>query len=175
MFRIIGLELLQPTGRCKVDENMLNGLPLDQRLAVEHPLAEYQSIHKGLKVDKPYVFYYNYTIRNGKVDYRPDEIIDNLYGDTVSVCAIVGENGSGKSTLMELIIRMMNNVAFALRRGLWPDDREKENLVKYTQHFVPCVFARLYIHTDEGIFSITQNDITICVNKQGRWTNRKWT
>lgn len=167
MFRIIGLELLQPTGRCKVDENTLKDLPLDQRMSVEHPLAEYQSIHKGLKVDNPYVFYHNYTIRNGKVDYRPDDVIDTLYGDKVSVCAIVGENGSGKSTLMELVIRMMNNVAFALRRGLWPDDREKENLVKYTQHFVPCVFARLYIHTDNGIITITQNDFIISVNKQG--------
>lgn len=167
MFRIIGLELLQPTGRCVVDEDQIKSLPLEQRLNVEHPLAVYQSIHKGLKVGRPYVFYHNYTIHNGRVDYRADELIDGLYGDNVSICAIVGENGSGKSTLMELIIRMMNNVAFALRRGLWPDERVKENLLKYTQHFVPCLFAKLYIHTDDGIFAITQQDMIICVSKQG--------
>jgi hypothetical protein len=33
----------------------------------------------------------------------------------ISVSAIVGQNGSGKSTLLELLIRLLNNAAFALK------------------------------------------------------------
>lgn len=99
MFRIIGVELLQPSGRRDVDEDSLNALSLKQRMSIEHLPKVYQSIHKWLMVGNPYMFYHNYTIRNGKVNYKPDELIDILYEDKVSICAIVGENGSGKSSL----------------------------------------------------------------------------
>lgn len=42
---------------------------------------------------------------------------ENIYGTddlAVGVCAIVGQNGSGKSTILDMIIRVLNNVAASL-------------------------------------------------------------
>ena len=43
-----------------------------------------------------------------------DSFVSDLFGKNIFVQAIVGKNGCGKSTLFEIIIRIMNNIAYML-------------------------------------------------------------
>lgn len=62
---------------------------------------------KGLKENCIYQFYNEYTFEVGddieikSIGYTPTVPL-NLYGDNISISAIVGQNGSGKSSLLEL-------------------------------------------------------------------------
>lgn len=79
----------------------------------------------------------------------------------VNLCAIVGKNGSGKSSLIELILRLLNNTAYALRAGI-------DNNGSYQLHFVDSIFARMYMERPDGkIVCIEQNDRNLKLSKSG--------
>ena len=67
-----------------------------------------------------------YVLKDGRLTKRDDASLErSLYGENVSISAIVGKNGSGKSSLMELIFRLVNNLNFCMMQGsttaaAWP-------------------------------------------------------
>lgn len=75
---------------------------------------------KNLEEQHIYQFYNDYSFEKDK---RNDEVLNikdnslipnNLFGDNISVSAIVGKNGSGKSALIELFVASVNQFSFYL-------------------------------------------------------------
>ena len=127
----------------------------------------YESVIRVLANDRAsmsYVFCHNYTIDDGRA-YLREEARNNedfyKVGDiSVNVNAIVGKNGSGKSTILDIMLRLMNNTAYALRGGI-------DNNGSYELHYAECVFARLYIEKADGTISvIEQRDHNILMYSQ---------
>ena len=155
MFKILCLHILKPPrsySYSKTEEEIRDlsfGPTLLQRLIDKY---RYESIMKILKPDCAYWFYDDYCFADGKketVKKKPEEMVgvsDNFYGNGtphISISAIVGENGQGKSSLIELIIRLINNAAYGMKRCLKVNE-------DYPQIFVNGIFARLHLLvTDE--------------------------
>lgn len=164
MFRIVAVEILQPPSNavCMMNEQQLAEMDLLERAPIDLERSRYQTVHKGLVAKRPYIFYEGYRIENGRVEGK-SVLADNFFADGISVCAIVGENGSGKSTLIELILRLMNNAGYVLRNAFKSTDPYDED---YVLHFVPTVYARMYVETDEGFYTLTQEDRRFSFAKQ---------
>lgn len=89
---------------------------------------------KNLKAGEIYKFYNDFEFTkdgNGKdvisiVDNST--VPDNLFGENISVSAVVGKNGSGKSALIELFVASINQFSFYLN-----DNKilEKRQIVTY--------------------------------------------
>lgn len=113
-------------------------------------VGRYENIVRVLKEEKTYHF------------YQPNSVLPNDFwskGDPeVNVCAVVGENGSGKSSLIELMLRLMNNTAYALKNGIATSNSNKPR-------FVRDVFAELGFETVEGHYLIRQEDAVIKLSK----------
>lgn len=169
MFRILAVEILEPDEELQelLKSNQAN-LTFEQKLRVDR----YHSVHKVLK---PGIFRFYRD-----VDINSDGIINckgnNLKGffndknDNVpplTISAIVGENGMGKSTLVSVVMRLINNLAMALKDGL-----EQEYAKGLS--FVSEVFARLYIEDvkDNTYYTIEQRNCELSVNIHGE--EKKW-
>ena len=168
MFRIIGIETIDPGDTLLA---FLNNMPnLDDNTSnwmVRFKEDRYDSVVRTLKNDdvrRTYVLHHEYIIHEHKAIrvYQPA-----LHGDfyekgqaQVSVSAIVGKNGSGKSTLLDLMVRLMNNTAYALKQGI-------DNNESYDLHFAECVYARLFIENHDGtVIVIEQQDHNIMMYHQ---------
>ena len=170
MFKIIALQLHQPTmgDKCTVPKEQLSKLDLNERLPFDIASSRYQSVKRGLQTEKPYFFYGGYELKGQKMMQVCHPLEDDFFstsdGTSINVCAIVGENGSGKSSIIELIIRVMNNISYALRNG-FVEEGFYDDTDDYALHFIPDIYASLYFHTDDGIYVVTQmNDrITFCL------------
>ena len=139
MFKIIGIEIL---------ENKINLEPREE--------ARYKSIHKILKPGM-YSFYNGYEIKcNNESEFFSIENVNqeipidffNLKSNKVSengfdinVCSIVGENGSGKSSLIELIIRTINNLSYAIIGA------NRSSITSNELQFIDNIYIRLYFQT----------------------------
>lgn len=86
----------------------------------------YKSVHKILTVGETYLLYDDYKKDENnentlKQVRQRTEIEKNMYDQDcddghsieISVCGIVGKNGDGKSTFFEIILRILNNFAYA--------------------------------------------------------------
>ena len=80
-----------------------------------------RAMQKSHFVHNEWIMFYQHVHAN--VDNLSFFIEDTLYDDehiygadnlAVGVCAIVGQNGSGKSTILDMVIRVLNNVAASL-------------------------------------------------------------
>lgn len=81
------------------------------------------NIRKILKVNTTYFLYKNYEVDSENEDMiKPKEGVglqDNFYrlsnqdSPIINISAIVGKNGDGKSSIIEMIMRVINNFAYA--------------------------------------------------------------
>lgn len=158
MFKLIAIEIERP-----VDYEIVQ-------------TDRYKSIHKIMsfklddynKDDVSRVFYFHkgYTCHAMRTVRDAEEKgLDNHFftknGTQITFTALVGENGMGKSTLLELYIRLMNNCAYALRKGI-----DKGN--SYNLLFVPDLYVTAYFEDVDGsFFAVQQFDNRITYLHQG--------
>lgn len=158
MFRIIGLETLSADSS-PVGYGLLNLPDFAEPYRKElegGKKARYQSVMRVLQAHNApqvYMFCKDYEIKDGRIRRKQNSVfLDdffNMGGININVCAIVGENGSGKSTIIELILRLLNNVAYAMSPCI-------DNNMSYELHFAECVFARLYFEDTKGVVQVIE-------------------
>ena len=74
---------------------------------------------KNLKVNHLYTFYNEFQFKGNEKGevieiYSESMVPINLFGENISVSAIVGKNGSGKSALIELFVASINQFSYYL-------------------------------------------------------------
>ena len=124
-------------------------------------VARYQNIHKCLVPETEYRLADNeQPLPDDFFKIKADQQEDDRNID-ISVSAIVGQNGSGKSTLLEVLIRLFNNVAFALQRAY-------VSFPAIPLQFVDEVYAELtYQMPQNEIYKIEQKGTVIrCLCKE---------
>ena len=117
----------------------------------------YESVHKVLKVGRPYLLFDYYqedqsnehTLKCAKLDRGVESGLYNVTCDNgreiaVTVTGVVGQNGDGKSTFVEVVLRLLNNFAHAF--GFLTD---QESL-----HYNIGVAGILYYELDNHIYAI---------------------
>lgn len=174
MFRVLALEILPPPRESLILEGQLTepDYPVEVvefgGIIKDYKKARYDSVMRVLKnsIGNVFYFYHDIEVRNGSVVRKKACFLDDFYtmGNTrISVSAIVGQNGSGKSSVLDMVLRILNNTAYALRVGI-------DNNGSFDLHFAECVFARLYVELeDESIAVIEQKDniIRMCDTGMG--------
>lgn len=168
IFKIQSIKVIQPED----DFLMWNygrlteqfGSPLPDEVAIR--VARYQNIHKCLVPGS------EYKLINTDAPLPDDFFMikkDRREGDSdveISVSAIVGQNGSGKSTLIELLIRLFNNFAFALKHAY-------VSRPAIPLQFVEDIYAEMtYQMSDGHIYVLRQKGAVISCEIQGQplWT-----
>ena len=161
-FKIISIKVLKPQEEFlkwnygKLIEAFGDPVPEDIALRV----SRYKNIHKILEPGTEYRFQeidgaLPEDFFQVKKDYEENERVIDL-----SVCAIVGQNGSGKSTLLELMIRLLNNAAFALKNA-------------YVSHpsmelqFVEDVYAEMTFQMPDGVVYVLRQEGTVITCESG--------
>lgn len=129
------------------------------------PLKEGESNPKALKIfrnlhpGEMYYFYDGCDISEERIELKyiiPQSLYDlsRLGGGAVkndlkiNICAIVGENGSGKSSIIDLVLRVINNLA-AYILGEYYIAEKSEHL-----HYIENVFAELYVLIETYVIHI---------------------
>lgn len=131
----------------------------DEREGWRRKEARYQSVMRILKPVEHY-------------DFLNQDLPDTFYNSTspkISVSAIVGENGQGKSSLMELMIRIINNTAYALRPAFARVNRSHPR-------YVLGVYAEMGLEHDGQvcIIRIEDNVVKFHHNGEGVWRYDYW-
>ena len=116
--------------------------------------ARYQSIMRILKDRQEYRF----------LDNTLSSTFYNAQTPLVSVSAIVGENGQGKSSLIELMLRLINNMAYALRPAYAQANRSHPR-------FIRGVYAEFSFEQNGNVYIIRNEDFNVCcsVNDEKIW------
>lgn len=161
-FKILSIKVLEPQEEFlkwnyeQLIEAYHDPIPEDIALRV----SRYRNIHKILEPGTEYRFQeidgaLPEDFFQVKKDYEENERVIDL-----SVCAIVGQNGSGKSTLLELMIRLLNNAAFALKNA-------------YVSHpsmelqFVEEVYAEMTFQMPDGVVYVLRQEGTVIICESG--------
>lgn len=100
---------------------------------------------------------------NTEYRFQKLELPENFYGKgfpKLSVSAIVGENGQGKSSLMELMLRIINNMAMALRPAFREVNRSHPRYVR-------GVHAEMGFEIDEIAYIARVEDTIVECDRNG--------
>ena len=170
MFKLIAIETIPaPVDYAQCYPNIPEGL---SELEIEIAKAKKERYDSTMRLlsaqdmNRRYLFCREYHFdKDGQLVRGTSLLPDNFYNQKhddkeiqVNICAVVGKNGSGKSSLLELLLRMLNNTAYALRAGI-------DNNGSYDLRFVDGVFARLYIERPDGtLIRIEQKDAEITMS-----------
>ena len=116
-------------------------------------LRDVQCMQKALFGRKEWLYFFDgVTISDNAVSFRDDFADDQPLFDTdrvsLSFSAIVGRNGTGKSSIVDMVIRILNNLAAAII-GESEEFNSAERL-----HFVPGVYGELAALIDKRVIVI---------------------
>ncbi len=108
-------------------------------------------ILKNLEEESFYSFYNNYKYTDGKILRINPNIPNGFYAPNINIHAIVGINGSGKSTVVEILMRIINNIAYNVI------GKQKSYAA---DELIPIkkLRAELYYELDEKIYCVKVND-----------------
>lgn len=155
MFRIVEIKTLnKPDYNLPLDflDGSLQRKTSEEEEKIKIRLDRYNSVMKVLKPNQVFRLVSPET---------PTDFFDRGFNPQINISAIVGENGMGKSSLVELMIRLINNTAYALRSGLV----EAED---FRIRFVRDIYASLTFENSNGIFTIEQCDGIIKLTNDNR-------
>ena len=119
-----------------------------------------EHIKKNLQINSPYIFCKNYELfkQNDKNQFFIKKLDNGIGNDfflydkkhnhsMINISAIVGKNGSGKSALIDIILRLINNIAYThIESG-------KANI-----NFIKGIKAQLYFSIDDKFYLVQQDD-----------------
>lgn len=134
-------------------------------------------IKKNLLINNPYLFYNDYTLSEPNnagqriITHNPNthQISSTFFSDIIdknpiiSISAIVGKNGSGKSALIDIILRLINNIACKIL-----SDKVDAEIMP-----VSNVYAQLYFAIGEKFYLLQQMDerIILYYYENSKWNN----
>ncbi len=129
-----------------------------------------------MRINKPYLLYNDYELKKVKnsdklvvekketSEIESDFFVVKKYGfPSISIGAIVGRNGSGKSALIDVILRLINNIAF----------RVLSKTVDADLMPVKGIYAQLYFAIGDKLYLLQQKKQSVILYhfEKNKWNN----
>lgn len=130
LFRIIAFKCLQPGKECQYVNHMQRSLSTDNR---------WYKFYRDIEIDE------DGNHISMPMNFTNDAMLYDTDSLSISVSAIVGENGSGKSSILDMMVRVLNNVATALM-GEKPQYAAAEHL-----HYIEHVYGSVLLIQNEKL------------------------
>ncbi len=101
--------------------------------------------------------------KDGVLDIKPKEHIENFFADNINVTAVVGENGSGKSSLIEMLIETLDGFFIFLSKT--QEQNSTKTQAEYIQHlyFAETIYFILADASNLYIIGKTKADTEVTI------------